>query len=138
MSASNEINKVPLPPVKPASGLRIPHDRANFLQTNYKLRTDLYSGGNVRKTDTKTTAAEMLEASRKIEIEDNVYTQSDQIMGNSMDFDFDIDNRPNSQENIVENCKEEPMESMESQTYESRPYSNIGLDNTIEKQLNDL
>lgn len=55
-----------------------------------------------------------------------------------MDFDFDIDNRPNSQENIGENCKEEPMESMESQTYESRPYSNIALDDTVEKQLNDL
>lgn len=41
MSACSEINKVPLAPVKPASGLRIPHDRSNFLQTNYRLRTDL-------------------------------------------------------------------------------------------------
>lgn len=41
MAASKEINKMPLQPVKPASGLRIPHDRSNFLQTNYKLRTDL-------------------------------------------------------------------------------------------------
>lgn len=60
---------------------------------------------------------------------------ADQIMGNSMDFDFDIDNQQNSQENIGENCKEEPMES---QTYESRPYSDIALDDTVEKQLNDL
>lgn len=41
MSASNEINKIPLAVIKPASGLRIPHDRSNFLQTNYKLRSDL-------------------------------------------------------------------------------------------------
>lgn len=41
MSACTELNKIPLPLVKPASGLRIPHDRSNFLQTNYKLRTDL-------------------------------------------------------------------------------------------------
>jgi len=34
-----------------------------------------YSGVNMRKTDTKTTAAEMLEASRKMEIDDNVYSQ---------------------------------------------------------------
>jgi len=41
MTAGREVNKIPLPPVKPASGLRIPHDRSNFLQTNYRLRNDL-------------------------------------------------------------------------------------------------
>lgn len=41
MTASREVNKIPLPPVRPASGLRIPHDRSNFLQTNYRLRNDL-------------------------------------------------------------------------------------------------
>lgn len=41
MSSAKDINRIPLPNVKPASGLRIPHDRSNFLQTNYKLRTDL-------------------------------------------------------------------------------------------------
>jgi len=29
----------------------------------------------MRKADTKTTAAEMLEASRKMEVEDNAYSQ---------------------------------------------------------------
>jgi len=33
----------------------------------------------MRKADTKTTAAEMLEASRKIEIEDNAYSQCNLI-----------------------------------------------------------
>jgi len=41
MTACREVNKIPLPPVRPASGLRIPHDRSNFLQTNYRLRNDL-------------------------------------------------------------------------------------------------
>lgn len=41
MAASSEINKTPLAVIKPASGLRIPHDRSHFLQTNYKLRNDL-------------------------------------------------------------------------------------------------
>lgn len=41
MSSAKELNRIPLPNVKVASGLRIPHDRSNFLQTNYKLRTDL-------------------------------------------------------------------------------------------------
>ncbi|XP_015377591.1 PREDICTED: transcription initiation factor TFIID subunit 9-like [Diuraphis noxia] len=74
MTASREVNKIPLPPVRPASGLRIPHDRSNFLQTNYRLKNDLYSAGNMRK-DTKTTAAEMLEASRKLDIEENPFPE---------------------------------------------------------------
>eukprot|EP00102_Acyrthosiphon_pisum_P020120 XP_016657330.1 PREDICTED: transcription initiation factor TFIID subunit 9-like [Acyrthosiphon pisum] len=72
MTASREVNKIPLPPVRPASGLRIPQDRSTFLQTNYRLKNDLYSEGNMRK-DTKTTAAEMLEASRKLQTEDNPF-----------------------------------------------------------------
>ncbi|XP_060859516.1 transcription initiation factor TFIID subunit 9-like [Metopolophium dirhodum] len=72
MTASREVNKIPLPPVRPASGLRVPQDRSTFLQTNYRLKNDLYSGGNMRK-DTKTTAAEMLEASRKLQSEDNPF-----------------------------------------------------------------
>lgn len=137
LQASNEINKVPLPPVKPASGLRIPHDRANFLQTNYKLRTDLYVGGNARKTDTKTTAAEILEASRKMDMENSVFSQSDQIIGNSMDFDLQeiIENRQNNQESAEVNVKEE---NADSQTYEDRIYTDMTLDDSVEKQLNNL
>ncbi|VVC43263.1 Histone-fold,Transcription initiation factor TAFII31 [Cinara cedri] len=137
MKASNEINKVPLQPIKPAIGLRIPHDRSNFLQTNYKLRTDLFSGGNVRKTDTKTTAAEMLEASRKMEVEENIYSQSDHILSNSMDFDLQeiLENQKIDQENIGENGKDELMET---QTFDNRSYSDIALDDVVEKQLNDL
>lgn len=41
MKAAQNTNKVPLPVVKSMTGLRIPHDRSNFLQTNYRLRTDL-------------------------------------------------------------------------------------------------
>lgn len=33
-----------------------------------------YTGGNLHILDTKTTAAEMLEASRKIEFEENAYS----------------------------------------------------------------
>ncbi|CAH1726700.1 transcription initiation factor TFIID subunit 9-like [Aphis gossypii] len=137
MTASREVNKIPLPPVRPASGLRIPHDRSNFLQTNYRLRNDLYSGGNMRKADTKTTAAEMLEASRKIEIEDNVYPQSSQMMNNSMEFDLQemIENQQSSQESIVQNVKDELLDA---ETYQNRSYSDIALDDSVEKQLNDM
>ncbi|XP_026808386.1 transcription initiation factor TFIID subunit 9-like [Rhopalosiphum maidis] len=137
MTASREVNKIPLPPVKPASGLRIPHDRSNFLQTNYRLRNDLYSGGNMRKADTKTTAAEMLEASRKIEIEDNAYPSSSQMMNNSMEFDLQemMENRQSSQESIVENDKDELMDA---QAYQNRSFSDIALDDAVEKQLNDM
>lgn len=41
MSVAREVNALPLPPVKNSSGLRIPHDRSNFLQTNYRLKNDL-------------------------------------------------------------------------------------------------
>jgi len=41
INASNELNKKPLPPIKPASGLRIPQDGSSFIQTNYRLKTDL-------------------------------------------------------------------------------------------------
>lgn len=41
MKAAHNINKIPLPTVKSMTGLRIPHDRSNFLQTNYRLRNDL-------------------------------------------------------------------------------------------------
>lgn len=41
LKASNELNKKPLPPIKPASGLRIPQDGSSFLQANYRLKTDL-------------------------------------------------------------------------------------------------
>ncbi|XP_022172893.1 transcription initiation factor TFIID subunit 9-like [Myzus persicae] len=136
MTASREVNKIPLPPVRPASGLRIPHDRSNFLQTNYRLRNDLYSGGNMRK-DTKTTAAEMLEASRKLEIEDNPFPSSSQMMNNSLEFDLQemIENPQSSQESIGENIKEELMDAQE---YQNRSYSDIALDDSVEKQLNDL
>ncbi|XP_001949412.1 transcription initiation factor TFIID subunit 9 [Acyrthosiphon pisum] len=136
MTASRDLNKIPLPPVRPASGLRIPHDRSNFLQTNYRLRNDLYSGGNMRK-DTKTTAAEMLEASRKLEIEDNSFQQSSQMMSNSMEFDLQemIENRQSSQESIGENDKDELMEA---QAYQNRSYSDIALDDAVEKQLSDM
>ncbi|XP_060874091.1 transcription initiation factor TFIID subunit 9-like [Metopolophium dirhodum] len=136
MTSSRELNKIPLPPVRPASGLRIPHDRSNFLQTNYRLRNDLYSGGNMRK-DTKTTAAEMLEASRKLEIEDNPFQQSSQMMNSSMEFDLQemIENRQSSQESIGENDKDELMEAQE---YQNRSYSDIALDDAVEKQLSDM
>lgn len=41
MAAAREVNRVPLPMVKASSGLRIPHDRSNFLQTNYRLKDDM-------------------------------------------------------------------------------------------------
>lgn len=55
---------------------------------------------------------------------------ADQMMGNSMDFDFGeiMENRQRSQETIE--CKEEIMET---QTYENRSYPDIALDDTVEK-----
>lgn len=41
MKASREVNKIPLPPLRPASGLRIPQEGPNFLHTNYRLGNDL-------------------------------------------------------------------------------------------------
>eukprot|EP00102_Acyrthosiphon_pisum_P020118 XP_016657328.1 PREDICTED: transcription initiation factor TFIID subunit 9-like [Acyrthosiphon pisum] len=121
MTASREVNKIPLPPVRPASGLRIPQDRSTFLQTNYRLKNDLYSEGNMRK-DTKTTAAEMLEASRKLQTEDNPFQKSIQMMNNSMEFDLQeiIENHQSSQESIGENEKDE-----------FTTYSDIDLDDIV-------
>jgi len=41
IKASNELNKKPLPAIKPASGLRIPQNSSSFLQANYRLKTDM-------------------------------------------------------------------------------------------------
>lgn len=41
MAAAREVNKNPIPEIKPSCGLRIPTDRSNFLQTNYRLKNDL-------------------------------------------------------------------------------------------------
>lgn len=41
IKASNELNKKPLPAIKPASGLRIPQNGSSFLQAKYRLKTDL-------------------------------------------------------------------------------------------------
>jgi len=62
---------------------------------------------------------------------------ADQIMGNSVDFDLQeiIDNRQNNQDGAVESVKEEQMDT---QTYEDRMYTDITLDDSVEKQLNDL
>lgn len=62
---------------------------------------------------------------------------ADPIMNNSMDFDLQdiIENRQNSQDSIGENGKDELMET---QTYDNRSFSDITLDDTVEKQLNDL
>lgn len=59
------------------------------------------------------------------------------MMSNSMDFDLQdiIENRQSSQESIGENGKDEILDS---QTYENRSYSDIALDDTVEKQLNNL
>lgn len=136
-AASNEVNKIQLPEVKPTNGLRIPHDRANFLQTNYKLKTDLLPSGSIRKIDMKATAAKILETSKKTDMENNVFTQSDQIMGDSMDFDMQeiIENQQNNQESAEENSKDEHMDT---QTYEDRVYTDIALDDSEEKPPNDL
>ncbi|XP_060859131.1 transcription initiation factor TFIID subunit 9-like [Metopolophium dirhodum] len=125
MTASREVNKIPLPPVRPASGLRVPQDRSTFLQTNYRLKNDLYSGGNMRK-DTKTTAAEMLEASRKLQSEDNPFQQSSQMMNNSMEFDL---------EEIIENCQSSQASIGENEKDEITTYSDIAFDDIVEKQL---
>ncbi|KAL4153761.1 hypothetical protein QTP88_001596 [Uroleucon formosanum] len=129
MEASREVNKIPLPPLRPASGLQIPHDGSNVLQTNYRLGNDLYSGGNMRK-DTKTTAAEISEASRKLEKEDNLSQQSGQMMNNLMEFDLQeiIENRGSSQEGIGENDNDELVDN---QTYQNCLYFDI--DDTVEK-----
>ncbi|XP_022180214.1 transcription initiation factor TFIID subunit 9B-like isoform X2 [Myzus persicae] len=130
MTAGLEVNNISLPPLRLASKLRIPQDGSNFLQTNYRLRDNLYSGGYMRK-DTRTTAAEMLEASKQFEIKDKPILQASQ-MNNSMNFDLPkmIENRQRSQESIAENDKNEVMGV---QTYQNDLYSDIALDKIAEK-----
>jgi len=41
IKASNELNKKPLPAIKPASALNIPQNGSSFLQAKYRLKTDL-------------------------------------------------------------------------------------------------
>ncbi|KAL5233891.1 hypothetical protein ACI65C_001301 [Semiaphis heraclei] len=129
-AAVRDVNFKPLPPVRRADGLRIPQDSPNFLQTNYRLRNNLNSRGNMRK-DTKTTAAEMLEASRQFEINDESVEQSCQI-NNSLDLDLQemIENRQSSQESIEEKNKDELMGA---QACQNCSYSNIVLDDNVKK-----
>ncbi|XP_025202192.1 transcription initiation factor TFIID subunit 9-like [Melanaphis sacchari] len=91
IKAGNELNKTPLPAIKPASGLRIPRDGSNFIQANYRLRTDLNTGKNVMTKSTKITAAEMLNATRQTEDINNTKTtaQPDLIMDDLTDIDID-------------------------------------------------
>ncbi|XP_026819166.1 transcription initiation factor TFIID subunit 9-like [Rhopalosiphum maidis] len=102
IKASNEINKKPLPAIKPASGLRIPQGSSNFLQTNYRLRTDLNTGRKVMKKSTKITAAEMLNATRQTEAISNAKTttQSDLSLDDLTDIDIDeiIGSQQNNQD----------------------------------------
>jgi len=54
-----------------------------------------------------------------------------------MEFDLQemIENRQSSQESIGENDKDELMEAQE---YQNRSYSDIALDDAVEKQLSDM
>ncbi|KAL5236699.1 hypothetical protein ACI65C_004109 [Semiaphis heraclei] len=101
---SSELNKKPLPAIKPASGLRIPQDGSSFLQTNYRLKTDLINSKKVLKKNTKITAAELLVATRQTEAisNDNTATQSDLKMDNLSDLDFDevIGNQQDNQDDL--------------------------------------
>ncbi|CAI6358943.1 unnamed protein product [Macrosiphum euphorbiae] len=91
IKASNELNKKPLPAIKPASGLRIPQNGSSFLQAKYRLKTDLNKGRNVLKKNTKITVAEMLNATKQIEGVSNP-TQSDPKMDPKDDLSvLDID-----------------------------------------------
>jgi len=62
---------------------------------------------------------------------------ADQIMGDSMDFNIQeiIENQQNNRESAGENIKDDQMDT---QTYEDRIYTDIALDDSVEKQLNDL
>ncbi|XP_003243079.1 transcription initiation factor TFIID subunit 9-like [Acyrthosiphon pisum] len=66
-TAAIEVNKMPLPPQRHASQLRISHDSPNSVKTKYRLRYEspVCSGENMPK-DNKTTAAEMLAESRRL------------------------------------------------------------------------
>ncbi|XP_050435208.1 transcription initiation factor TFIID subunit 9 [Adelges cooleyi] len=137
MAASHEINKIPLPPIKPASGLRIPHDRSNFLQTNYRLVDNLDSGSSTLKLDAfKTTAAELLEASRKMVVEQNINEQSESMMSNSLDFDLQdiMEQQQSNHESVEENDK---VELMDTQTYDNHSFG-ISLDESVDKQLDNM
>jgi len=59
------------------------------------------------------------------------------MMNSSIEFDLQemIENRQSSQESIGENDKDEPMEA---QAYQNRSYSDIALDDAVEKQLSDM
>ncbi|XP_022181420.1 transcription initiation factor TFIID subunit 9-like isoform X2 [Myzus persicae] len=96
LKASNELNKKPLPPIKPASGLRIPQDGSSFLQANYRLKTDLNNKRNVLKKNTKITAAEMLNATRQTEAVDYLK------MDDSSDSDIDevVENQQYNEDNF--------------------------------------
>ena len=58
-------------------------------------------------------------------------------MNSSMEFDLQemIENRQSSQESIGENDKDELMEA---QSYQNRSFSDIALDDSVEKQLSDM
>lgn len=62
---------------------------------------------------------------------------ADQMVSDSMDFDLQdiIENRQNRQDGIGENGKNEHMDT---QTFENRSYTNIALDDAVEKQLDDM
>lgn len=59
------------------------------------------------------------------------------MMNNSMEFDLQemMENQQSSQESIVQNDKDELLDA---QTYQNRSYSDIALDDSVEKQLNDM
>lgn len=63
---------------------------------------------------------------------------ADQMVSDSMDFDLQdiIENRQNRQDGIGENGKNE--HNMDTQTFENRSYTNIALDDAVEKQLDDM
>lgn len=56
---------------------------------------------------------------------------------NSLDFNLQdiIENQTNSQESVGDKIKEEIMET---DSFENRSFSDIAIDDPIEKQLNDL
>lgn len=59
------------------------------------------------------------------------------MMNDSMEFDLQemLENRGASQASIGENDKHELMDTQE---YQNHSYSDIALDDTVEKQLNDM
>lgn len=59
------------------------------------------------------------------------------MMNNSLEFDLQemIENPQCSQESIGETDKDELMDA---ESYQNRSYSDIALDDAVEKQLNDM